>query len=71
MSDLSVHYIGQEITTRSGRMTSAIPNEPMGAGSLPHSGTNSTIAVQVGFEIDIKNNLRHCDIKTKIKFIGI
>ena len=47
LSDLSVHYIGQETTTRSGRGPSSIANEAVGAMSLPASGSSSTIEVQV------------------------
>ena len=47
LSDLTIHYIGQETTTRSGRGSSSVANEAVGAMSLPNSGISSTIEVQV------------------------
>ena len=47
LSDCTVHYIGQETTTRSGRGLSSVANEAVGAMSLPNSNANSTIEVQV------------------------
>ena len=47
MSDLTIHYIGQETTTRSGRGSSSVANEAVGAMSLPNTGVTSTIEVQV------------------------
>ena len=49
LPDLTLHYIGQETTTKSGRGTSSVANEAMGAMSLPHTGASSTIEVQVSF----------------------
>ena len=47
LSDLTIHYIGQETTTRSGRGSSSVANEAVGAMSLPNTGISSTIEVQV------------------------
>ena len=47
MSDLTIHYIGQETTTRSGRGSSSVANEAVGAMSLPNTGISSTMEVQV------------------------
>ena len=47
LSDCTVHYIGQETTTRSGRGSSSVANEAVGTMSLPNSSANSTIEVQV------------------------
>ena len=47
LSDLTVHYIGQDITTRSGRGASTVANEAVGVMSLPNTGISSTIEVQV------------------------
>ena len=49
LPDLTLHYIGQETTTKSGRGTSSVANEAVGAMSLPHTGASSTIEVQVSF----------------------